>query len=381
MITLTLSSTQARRLILARQRLAGPRSTSIMEVARHLPAELRNTLTKNHLMVVGLMVAGLWLASCRTVDMPELYTLAPSLTPVDRTLVAQTQMVARQTAEAQSALTQDTASPIPQPTIVSTFTPLPADTVTAEPSETPLPTFTLLPPTLIFTPLPPTLTPAPSLTPTFISGNLIANPSFEEGWAVSPLSQQMPNGWQFYSPAPGVTLPFPTKMQEGKIVAALADDYAESQLFLADNLPSDERLGQSRALILDGNTVLRTHGAWRASAVVLRQTLSAPPGALVHATGYILAESLKPNAQGKEEDDDLVAALRLYGAAGLVEDKRLLVVMQTHNDVPNSSRHWNRFEVVAPVPGSGQLLLEVVLQQNWGLESEWFFIDNFSAVV
>jgi hypothetical protein len=27
------------------------------------------------------------------------------------------------------------------------------------------------------------------------------------------------------------------------------------------------------------------------------------------------------------------------------------------------------------------LLLEVVLQQNWGLESEWFFIDNFSAVV
>jgi hypothetical protein len=55
--------------------------------------------------------------------------------------------------------------------------------------------------------------------------------------------------------------------------------------------------------------------------------------------------------------------------------------MQTHNDVPNSSRHWNRFEVAAPVPGSGQLLLEVVLQQNWGLESEWFFIDNFSAVV
>jgi hypothetical protein len=363
-----------------------------MEVARHLPAERKNMLTGNHLTVLGLMVASLWLAGCQTVDMPELYTLAPSLTPVDRTLVAQTQMVARQTAEAQSTLTSNTASP----------TPLPADTLTATPSETPLPTFTRVLPTLTplldstftpvpptntplppptFTPLPPTLTPAPSLTPAFISGNLIANPSFEEGWTVSPLSQQMPNGWQFYSPAPGVTLPFPTKMQEGKIVAALADDYAESQLFLAESLPPDERLGQSRALILDGNTVLRTHGAWRASAVVLRQTLSAPPGALVHATGYILAESLKPNAQGKEEDDDLVAALRLYGAAGLVEDKRLLIVMQTHNDVPNSSRHWNRFEVAAPVPSSGQLLLEVVLQQNWGLESEWFFIDNFSAVV
>lgn len=340
------------------------------------------------------MAAGLWLTGCQIVAAPELYTLTPSLTPVDRTEIAQTQEVARQTAEAQSTLISNTASP----------TPLPADTVTAAPSETPLPTLTRVLPTLTprqdstftpvpptktplppptFTPLPPTptLTPAPSLTPAFISGNLIANPSFEEGWTVSPLGQHMPNGWQFYSPAAGVTLPFPTKMQEGKIVAALADDYAESEHFLAQNLPPDEGLGQSRALVLNGITVLRTHGAWRASAVVLRQTLSAPPGALVRATGYILAESLISNAQGKVEDDDLAAALRLYGAAGVVEDKRLLAAMRTRNDVPNSSRHWNRFEVVAPVPGSGQLLLEVVLQQNWGLESEWFFVDNFSAGV
>ncbi len=338
------------------------------------------------------MVAGLWLTGCQIVATPEIYTLAPSLTPVDRTQIAQTQGVARQTAEAQSTLTGNTASP----------TPLPADTVTAAPSQTPSPTSTRVLPTITplqdstftpvpprntplppptFTQLPPTLTPAPSLTPAFISGNLVVNPSFEAGWTTSPSGQQMPNGWQFYSPAAGVTLPFPTKMQEGKIVAALADDYAESEHFLAQNLPPDEGLGQSRALVLNGVTVLRTHGAWRASAVVLRQTLSAPPGALVRATGYILAESLIPNAQGRVEDDDLVAALRLYGAAGVVEDKRLLAAMRTRNDVPNSSRHWNRFEVTAPVPGSGQLLIEVVLQQNWGLESEWFFVDNFSAGV
>ena len=173
-------------------------------------------------------------------------------------------------------------------------------------------------------------------------------------------------------------LPYPTKMQQGKTVAALADDFAECQHFTSDTLPQDERLGQPRALILDGNTVLRTHGAWRASAVVLRQTLSAPAGAKVRATGYILAESL---SSGTKEADDLVAALRLYGAAGLVEDKRTLAVMQTRNDVSNSSRHWNRFEVIAQVPASGQLALEIVLQQNWGLESEWFFIDNFSAAV
>lgn len=192
----------------------------------------------------------------------------------------------------------------------------------------------------------------------------------------------MPQGWQFYSPAAGQTLPFPTKLREGKIVDALADDVAESQLFLAENLPEDERLGQPRGLVLDGKTVLRTHGAWRASAVVLSQTLTAPPGALVRVTGYILAESLsQPNAQGKKEEDDLVAALRLHGAAGLVEDRRLLAVMETRNDVPGNHRHWNRFEVTAVVPASGQLPLEIILQQNWGTESEWFFIDNFSAAV
>jgi hypothetical protein len=338
------------------------------------------------------------LAGCETVEIPVVYTLAPTLASSDSTLTAQAQIFGGQTAEAQSALTQNAASP----TLPETPTLTPVNTATAIFVETPqasatlLPTATPVPPTETlllpptWTPMPPTLTsppvlptrtpiPAPSLTLRLTPANLIANPSFEEGWTLSPLHQQhVPNGWQLYSPETGQTLPFPTKLQQENTIPALADDAAESEHFLAKYLPDDEQLGQPRALILDGKAVLRTRGSWRASAVVLRQTLSAPAGATVRVTGYILAESLDP---GPKEADDLVAALRLYGAAGLVEDKRTLAGMQTHSDVPNNSRHWNRFEVVAPAPASGQLQLEIVLQQNWGLASDTFFSDNFSAAV
>ena len=333
---------------------------------------------KKNLILVELVGACLWLAGCGRVEIPG---PPPLPTAVDSTLTAQAQLFAGQTAEAQDALTQYALSPLPPATLGATS----AHTATASPSRTPPPsatplaTVTPLLPTFTFTPAPPGPVPTPSLPPGFTPANLITNPSFEDDWTLSPVhEQQVPNGWRFYSPEAGEAMPFPTKMQQGNIIPALADDAAENEHFLADYLPDDERIGQPRALILDGRATLRTRGSWRASAVVLQQTLSAPAGALVRVIGFILAESLDP---GPKEPDDLVAALRLYGAAGLVEDRRTLAVMQTRSDVPGNSRHWNRFEVVAPVPASGQLILEVVLQQNWGLASDTFFTDNFSAAV
>lgn len=321
------------------------------------------------LVLTGIWLASLCLASCQAQEpaMPAIYTLAPTSVPPTDT-------------------PKPTATRRPSPTSTSTRTATSSRTPTASPTDTPSATFTPVPPTATptgtFTPAPPTATPTPAVTAGFTAASLLTNPSFEGGWTLSPQSAQMPNGWQYYSPGPRVLMPFPTKMQQGSVVPALADDYAESQHFTADQLPTEEGLGQPRGLILDGRTVLRVHGAWRACAVVLRQPITAPPGSLVRITGYILAESLSPpNAQGKKEDDGLVAALHLYGAAGLAEDKRILAVMQTRNDVPTSSRHWNRFEVTAPAPASGQLTVEIIVQQNWGGSSEWFFLDNFSAAI
>ncbi len=341
-------------------------------------------------LIGGLILAAtcLWLTGCQpNIAIP---TLMPSLTPISLVDKMLTQMSASQTAATPTPV-PPTATPTPvPPTATPTLTPTDTSTATPPPTRTPAATQTAKPTaTFTFTPVPPTATVPPTAaatatsvptitrTPGFVAASLLANPSFESGFTLSARQQQMPNGWQFSSPGAGQTLPYPTKLQQGAVVPAIADDQAESQLFPSDQLPADERLGQSRALIVDGNTVLRTHGAWRASAVVLKQTLSAPAGALVRVTGYILAESLDP---GTKENDDLVAAIRLYGVT-TVEDKRMLSQMVTRNDVSSSSRHWNRFEVTATVPASGQLPLEVILQQNWGLGGDWFFVDNFSSTM
>jgi hypothetical protein len=352
-----------------------------------------NTFSRRLFSGLSLAAACLWLTSCQ----PDIVipTLIPSLTPISAAEVIETQISASQTAATPTPV-PPTATPTPTdtatptPTVTETETPTSTPTLPNTPTNTNTPTHTPTA-TRTFTPTPtvtltPTLTPVATNTPVptntrtpggFVAASLIANPSFEFGYTLSGLQQQMPNGWQFTSTSAGQTLPFPTKLQAGAVVPAYADDQAESQLYTSTQLPVDERLGQSRALIVEGNTVLRTHGAWRASAIVLKQVLTAPAGAQVRIAGYILAESLGP---GTKEDDDLVAAVRLYGTT-TVEDKRLYIQMIKRNDVTNSSRHWNRFEVTATVPASGQLPLEIILQQNWGLESEWFFVDNFSSTL
>ena len=334
------------------------------------------------LVLAALTAMSLVLAACESPTLPALATLAPGVIESQTALGRPTRAPTSTPKPAPTATRRPSPTATPAPTDTATASPSATASATATPSTTVTPVSPTSTPTGTFTPAPPTATATLAATAGFTPANLITNPSFEGGYTLSPQSAQIPNGWQFYSPAHGVTLPFPTKMQQGNIVPAVADDYCESQLFTANELPPEEGLGQPRGLILDGQTVLRVHGAWRACAVVLRQAITAPPGVLVRITGYILAESLSPpNAQGKKEDDGLVAALHLYGAAGLAEDKRILANMETRNDVPTSSRHWNLFEVTAPSPASGQLTVEIIVQQNWGGSSEWFFLDNFSSAI
>ena len=52
--------------------------------------------------------------------------------------------------------------------------------------------------------------------------------------------------------------------------------------------------------------------------------------------------------------------------------------MRDHFDVPGNERPWNKFQVMAQMPPSGDLPLKFIVQSNWPCEVN-FFIDNFQA--
>jgi hypothetical protein len=209
----------------------------------------------------------------------------------------------------------------------------------------------------------------------------LVNGSFEERetWFTDYThgGNQWPRGWDFYSTENGVVMPFPTKHQEGSIVPAIAGGWGEYVHKLAEWLPPEEHAGGPRGVIVDGWTTYKAFSAAIPQALRLSQVLTGTPGALMQVTGYILGETFDypspPNT--KLEDDHFIASVQLGSAA----DTRTYAIMVQHLDVPGNERHWNKFVVTAVVPPSGQLLLQVITQQNWAGRTD-FFIDAFSAV-
>ena len=206
------------------------------------------------------------------------------------------------------------------------------------------------------------------------------NESFEDrNWYTdyTHAGNQWPYGWTFHSTEQGEIMPFPTKHQDGNIVPAIAGGWGEYVHKLAKQLPSDEQRGQPRGLIIDQWTVYKAFSAAIPQALVLSQVLTGTPGATMEVTGYILGETFDvpwyPHT--KLEDDHWVASVQL----GAAVDTRYYADMVQRLDVPGNVRHWNRFVVAATVPASGELLLKVIVQQNWAGRTD-FFIDAFHAV-
>jgi len=208
----------------------------------------------------------------------------------------------------------------------------------------------------------------------------LRNGSFEEpGWYTdySHNGSQWPVGWTFYATENGVVMPFPTKHQEGSIVPAIAGGYGEYVHKLAKQLPPDEYAGGPRGLIIDGWVTYKAFSGAIPQALRLSQMLTGTPGLRMQVTGYILGETFDTPKKGNAalEDDHWVASVQLGAAA----DTRPYATMVTHLDVPGNERHWNRFVVEAVIPPNGQLLLQVIVQQNWAGRTD-FFIDAFNAV-
>ena len=170
-------------------------------------------------------------------------------------------------------------------------------------------------------------------------------------------------------------MPFPTKMQQGNVVPAISGGPGEYVHKGWCELPDDERLGQPRGLILDGNWTYKAFNSGSPQALRLSQTLTATPGNILEVTGYILGETPDTPSGPKLEDDHFIGSVQL----GNVADTRFYATMIQHNDVPGNERHWNKYDLFVLVPNSGQLLLTVIVQQNWAGTTN-FFLDNFTAV-
>ena len=166
------------------------------------------------------------------------------------------------------------------------------------------------------------------------------------GFTDQPKGNQHPSGWTFYSPAAGQPLPFPTKMQMGTVVSATSGGPGEYVHKCWWQLPANERLGQPRGLILDGDWTYKVFNFGSPQALELSQVLTGTPGLSMEVTGYILGETPDKPSGPKLEDDHFIGSVQL----GSTTDTRFYATMIQHNDVPGNERHWNKYDVSAIVP-------------------------------
>lgn len=253
------------------------------------------------------------------------------------------------------------------PIVVRYHTPTPTNTSTPTATFTPTATPTVTPT--------PTITPTPTKTYVYVAPLTIANASFENGWSTDWNNGgiQYPNEWATSWTPAGQVMPLSPKWANGQQVPAMSDGHGLYQHLSANELPPNEWLGQPRALILNGTWTYKVYSLYTQHALQLSQTVSGPAGLYAHVVVYILGEEHVPPPL---EYDHFAASVKLGG----VEDRRGYAQMMTHFDVPGNERPWNRFEVLAQFPASGQLTLTIVMQQNWQTLTD-FFIDNLSGEI
>ncbi|MCA9933606.1 MAG: hypothetical protein KC415_06765 [Anaerolineales bacterium] len=157
-------------------------------------------------LLIGLVL--LALAGCQTETPPptevaEIPTMLPAVTDVAVVVEETAVPVIPVTWTPEPTMPSPaTSTPFPTITLAPTDTPEPIPTNTPVPTETPIPpTNTPIPATATSAAPPPTQPPAnPTVPPNpVLGGNLLPNPSFEEGWYnQSNIPElQLPNNWVF----------------------------------------------------------------------------------------------------------------------------------------------------------------------------------------
>lgn len=233
--------------------------------------------------------------------------------------------------------------------------------------------------------------------------NLVKNHSFESGWSVIESTSEQPDNWKIHTYGKDEILRYPQKMQNGALVPALSSGNAGEYVLkgilpdehgaLFQNLPQDEMINQTRALVIDGVRTFKifSGGVPDWFAADLYQDLDLIPGAKVAAIVPVCAETFDIPTTDKLEPDhfrvqvsfaELPTSLPYIVHPGQLDERRYQEMIHIFDHVlPDGQlcqRPWNFFKINTIVPADGKLRLNLYFQQNWPRHQHGvdFFIDN-----
>ena len=219
----------------------------------------------------------------------------------------------------------------------------------------------------------------------------ITNPFFQDSnWQTVPAGDprgagnQIPPGWTLTVAPANQPLTIPTKKSDcgTKTTQALSSGPPEAVHKLADQLPDNEKLGATRALVLTGDKVYKIFagGGGNTFSATLSQELTYAPGAKIKIGAWVLAETndaINP-ACGKLEDDHAWAILDF----GTAHDKRDYKTLSANRELSSggNTRAWNLLLCESIIPASGKITVALTLQQNW-MGNVDFFIGGVTDTI
>ncbi len=185
---------------------------------------------------------------------------------------------------------------------------------------------------------------------------MLQNGSFTEGWETLPhvagyLRNQRPHGWQLAWLEKGDPLYSDPNSHSGGVPECVHK--------LSKQLPANEQLGGTDALILSGDTVYKIFHANAPFGATLSQTVT---GLNPHSEATLTV----PIQIHLHNDSDTYAAesgVWVNGEGGWV------------NGATMGDRKWYRHEINFIVPENGEAEIEIRVKSKWPVGKDFFFDD------
>ena len=193
-------------------------------------------------------------------------------------------------------------------------------------------------------------------------------------WTTDNHGDQTPKDWTRESGPNNSPQLWATKQQNGQTVAAIVTRQPECVHKLHTQLPSNEQVGGTDALLWPGQTQVYKIFHGPSSTHLKRLVEGLTPGRKVKLKARLLPDvgDVARGPLGELEPDHCRCAIIM----GIDSEARSWQTMKTRHDYSGVNRPWNLFEITSTVTQNGSILVEAEVQQNWGDDPTgvaWFF--------